>query len=291
MVYITFLFTLILLVYVGISLFIADRLTTITQNPLTIQPAVISKNYEEITFQTPDGITLKGWLFTNSSKKLVILVAGHGQNRENPDYGGVKLAKDLIAQGYNVLMYDARGNGVSQKTRAGFGFGTAKDILGAISFARNKGFEPKATAIIADSMGATATILIADKLSNIGALVVDSPAAELEPIVSAALWREKHIPYVFHLGIFLSAKILFDVDIPSVKPIQTITLVPNRIFLFLHGADDITIPIENSRLLLAKANPASKLIVFPHAGHVQTYKTNPALYRKEVFGFLEKNLH
>ena len=281
---------ILLLIYFGVSFYIADKLTVIIPNPVTIQPASISPAYEEVTFQTPDNIMLKGWLFSGQSNKLVIMIAGHGQNRENPEYDSVHIAKDVITHGYSVLLYDARGNGISQKTRAGFGFGTGNDILGAVSFAKNKGYDEKRIAIIADSMGATATTLLADKLSRIGAIIVDSPAARLEPIVSSAMWREKHIPYVFHPGIYFLAKHIFGVDIPGVRPINTLAFVPQRVFLFLHGENDATIPVENSRLLLSKANAASRLVIFPNAGHVQTYKTNPSLYKQEVFDFLTRNL-
>jgi fermentation-respiration switch protein FrsA (DUF1100 family) len=45
-----------------------------------------------------------------------------------------------------------------------------------------------------------------------------------------------------------------------------------------------------SEKLLSIANPKSKLVIFPNGKHIETYKSDPALYRKTVFPFLLDNL-
>ena len=79
-------------------------------------------------------------------------------------------------------------------------------------------------------------------------------------------------------------------DIGKAKPIEKIALDPERKLLFLHGAKDETTPLENSKQLLTLANKESKLVVFEEGRHIETYKSDPDLYRKEVFGFLETEL-
>ena len=80
---------------------------------------LISDNYENISFKANDGIILKGWFFNADSQedndKLIIFVTGATQNRINTGYYSVLIAKELLSQDYNVLMYDNRATGESEK--------------------------------------------------------------------------------------------------------------------------------------------------------------------------------
>ena len=153
--------------------------------------------------------------------------------------------------------------------------------------AKEIGFKPEDTAIIADSLGAISTLMVIDQLKGIKAIIIDTPGADIKEVVSHVLLTERGVPTITHPAIFFFAKNLFGLDINKIKPINKIKLVPERRFLFLHAKDDVVIPLENSRQLLSYANKESKLIIFEKGGHVETYKMNPQLYRKEVFGFLE----
>lgn len=82
--------------------------------------------------------------------------------------------------------------------------------------------------------------------------------------------------------------LVYHININGIRPIDVVSRVPNRVFLFLHGASDTTIPVTDSEALLAKANKQSTLIIFPNADHVQTYKTNPQLYRSNVYQFIKQ---
>lgn len=276
--------------YAGFSIYIADTLTKSAHTPLSKTPDTIASENENIVFKTQDRLTLRGWLFpNNNAKNLIIFVPGFNLNRVNEDYGTVSIAKVALQKGYAVLMYDPRGTGESAGNRNGFGSLEWVDVVAAISFAKSKGYSQQNIALIGNSQGAITILSAADKLENVGAIVADSAATKMEPFVERGI-ADRHIPSIFYPGIFFFAKTFFDIDVASVRPIDTVKNVPNRIFLFLHGAKDSLIPVANSKELLKNSNPKSTLVIFPGARHVQTFKTNSKLYNTSVFDFLDSQL-
>ncbi len=278
------------ILYFGFSFYVASVMTSPLSLRIDTSATVIAEKFENIDFRSSDGIDLKGWFFPGTSNKVVIMVTGLIANRVNTEYLGPMIARELIAKGYSVITYDTRAHGLSGGKRVGFGSVEGNDIVGAVSFAETRGFKPKDIGIIADSTGSISTLMVIDKLKAVGATVLDSPAAAFAPIISNRLWQEKGVPTFFDPAIFFFDKFVFGVDINSIRPIDKIGLDPNRKFLFLHGALDQTIPIANSQQLLAATNKNSKLVIFNNGSHIETYKSDPALYRSEVYSFLDTEL-
>lgn len=279
-----------ILVYFGFSLYVAHEMTKRMAPRLDVSPTVVSENYEDVQFKSTDELVLKGWLFKSDSDKLVIMVAGLLPNRIDTEYYAMWIAKDLVDQGYNVIMFDSRAHGKSEGQRKSYGWFEGNDILGAVVFAKDQGFKPQNIAILGDSTGAISTLMVADQLSEVGALIIDSAATNFKPIIIDRLWVEKKVPPFFSPAIFFFTDTVFGLKIGEVKPIDKLTLVPERKFLFLHGGLDETIPVEESKKLATSANPESKLVIFPDGKHIETFKSDPDLYRKEVLGFLSREL-
>ncbi len=288
---ITLVISLLLVIYFGFSLFVSYTMTSRLSPHLDISPNFISTEWRAVEFKSSDGIRLRGWFFESSSDKAIIMAGGLLANRTNTEYMGPIIAKELIENGYNVLLYDTRAHSKSDGDRVGFGSVEGGDIIGAVKFLNEQSIVSKNIGIIADSTGATSILMVIDKLKEVGAVVLDSPAADFQPIISNRLSVEKQIPAFFHPTIFFFNKLFFGVILSIVKPIDKISLDPNRKFLFLHGKLDETIPITNSEKLLEKAKKQSKLVVFEEGGHIETFKSDPDLYRKEVYRFLETELN
>ena len=279
------------LLYIGVSWYVASQIVERNQRELTIAAAEISANYEDITFTTSDGIGLKGWLFSGSNSQLVVLVAGFGNTRVNDDYNGAGFARDLLGAGYGVLMYDARGVGQSEGEHITQADHEWKDVRAAVDYAVEvKEYQAGNIAIIGASMGATTVADNISQFKDVGAIVLDSAAKDFEPIVAWVLREENGVPNVIHPGAFFMAKLVYGVDIPSVRPIDHIADDPDRTILFLHAVHDALIPVSDGHDLAIKAGPPSKLVEFPQGAHVQTYIKNPELYRQEVFDFLSNQL-
>lgn len=278
--------------YIGISVYIAVQLTKSVPSPLKDSPTVISENFENIEFVTSDNFKLKGWLFKNpTSENLIIFVNGTNQNRTDADYKTLDIAKEAYDLGYSVLLFDRRTTGESDGKRITFGLPERLDIIEAVNFAQKKGYKQENIGIIANSIGSVSTLMAITELQDVGAIVLDSPAARIKPVVEYILKNEQHIPDFLNPGIFTAAMLLFHAELDKIQPLEEVKKVPNREFLYLHGENDTVIFKENSEELLKNSNPESRLVIFPGAKHVQTYTSNPELYRTEVFGFLEEQFN
>src|SRR4051794_26521518 len=65
------------LVYAGIALFAAERLTHPTNHGLMVDPRDLSEDIRSWSTRTADGLTLRGWyLPTREQRHLIVLVHG-----------------------------------------------------------------------------------------------------------------------------------------------------------------------------------------------------------------------
>jgi hypothetical protein len=275
------------IIYFGVSFYIAHTLTKIEPKELKINREEISQNSQDVVFESPDGVKLSGWLFNASSQQAIILVHGVEEIRTNEYSNGVELIKELLSKNYNVLVYDTRGNGQSEKTRLTFGQNEGKDIEGAINFLNNKGFENSDIGIIANSMGAISLLQHIDNI-NTGAIIADSPAVRIEPIIRRELTKSKNIPEFMIPGIYLTANTFFGLDIYSISPIDKVD--SRDMFLFFHGEDDDFITPDNSQKLLEKTHSENRLVIFEGSKHVESFKDHPEQYLNEVLGYFEEKL-
>jgi fermentation-respiration switch protein FrsA (DUF1100 family) len=275
--------------YFGFSYYVASEMTKSDHSKLNRPAQIVSANYQDVTVKKPDGY-LKGWLFKGASKKLIIFAAGFNQQRFDTENIVVLISRELIALGYNVLVYDNQATGESTGNRVTFGLKESKDLITVVNFAKTQGFEAKNIGIIGYSEGAIAELLASDRLRDVGAMVADSPSEDLKGTVANILVKERNIPSIFMPGVYFVLKNTYGVDLDKIKPADHIMLVSERVFLYLHGGRDTSIYPVNSEKLLAISNPKSKLVIFPNGKHVETYKSDPRKYRDVVYSFLKDQL-
>ncbi len=188
-----------LLLVVGIPFVIAFLLI---YRPRFVQegtPAsVLGVSYVDVTFTSTDGIRLNGWWIpaartnetdvTNSRRhwgqRTVILCHGFAADKAMD----LRLARDLIPNGYNVLAFDFRAHGQSGGSFSGFGDLERRDVLGAVRWARaNHPDESRKIFGLGQSLGAAALIGAAADPSSEGqaidAVAVFSPFDRLETLM------------------------------------------------------------------------------------------------------------
>lgn len=172
--------------------------------------------------------------------------------------------------------------------RQDFGQKRGNDVLGAVRFAQDNGFEMKNIGIIADSLGTVATLTVIEKLHEIGPIVIDSGIARMKPLLELRMREDHNIPQFLFPGIFFMVNTLYHIDAENINPIENVARVPNRQFLFLVGAKDDYIPVSNTEELYKAANPKSTLVVFSKAKHAHTYRSDPALYLQTIYKFFDQ---
>jgi fermentation-respiration switch protein FrsA (DUF1100 family) len=279
----------VVVIFVGISAYMGNTLTTVQRVPLTENPGVKRLAYEDVAFPSMDiDLTLRGWFLPgNATYPAIIMVHGNGQNRDDPGIGTLDIAAGLVASGYNVLMFDLRGYGESDGSRVGGGYLEKRDLEGAVACIKNRGFDR--IGVIGFSLGAVTSLLAAAEDQNINAVVSDSSFADLNDIMKPEFEQRTHgAPLIFLHPILFIIKVLYGVDFAAIRPVAVVGQITPRPILFIHGSLDATIPISHAyRLFEAADNPQDELWIVPDAEHTRSYKMHPAEYMQKVTGFFD----
>lgn len=135
-------------------------------------PADYGLTYEDVNFETADGLTLHGWFLPAQGTPRGVIVHFHG-NAANVT-AHVALVAWLPPAGYHVLMFDYRGYGRSEGrvNRAG----TVRDGHAAVDYALTR---PEAQALplyaYGQSLGGAVAIVVAAERPELRAVVAESP--------------------------------------------------------------------------------------------------------------------
>ncbi len=167
---------LVLMSITSCSSFFADSLVHANRQPIIKTPAEYEMEYENITFETPDSLELKGWLIPGDSNSIAIMVhpmnfTKYGYSIE--DQGRFKITdieveflnttKQLNEAGHTVLMFDLRNHGESESSRDSiFGLGTLEwnDVVAAMDYINgDEKLNGKEQFFVSFCTGANATML------------------------------------------------------------------------------------------------------------------------------------
>jgi fermentation-respiration switch protein FrsA (DUF1100 family) len=279
--------------YGAVSLRVAQTVTQVERLPLDPPASSIAATHEDVTFNSRDGIVLKGWWFSLSgADRAAVIVHGRGRNRVNSDFMPAAIAKLLLAHGYSVLLFDLRGHGESGGTRYTLGIEEPRDILAAIDLAsRNAGVDRARVAVIGESLGGGSTLMTVQADPTIGPVVTDSAFADGDKVVSESATKYTNLPSWFTPGIVLMSRLFLGLDISKVTPSRVVAAHPERAFLFIQCTDDTTVlPHHGLDLNAASSNPRTELWIVPGCEHVKAFATHPAEWSQHVLAFLSREL-
>jgi len=272
----------------GVSANVGWQLTHPVRQQIDSTPLAAGLLGEEVVFKSRgDGLNLKGWLISaQGSTKTVIFAHGYRKNRLQDDVPGLSIAQALVAEGYNVLMFDFRNSGESEGDLTSIGQYEVQDLLGAVDFIKAKPEKAKQIDLLGFSMGASTAILAGAREPAVTAVIADSPFADLQTYLNKNLSVWTELPAIpFNQAFFVVVPSLTGLRTEAVSPVNEIKNLGNRPLLLIHGEGDEDIPIENSEQL-QKAYPQAQLLRIPGAKHVKNYETDPGRYLSTVTSFL-----
>jgi pimeloyl-ACP methyl ester carboxylesterase len=126
---------------------------------------------------SPDGVRLWAWYVPPPDGKTVVL--RHGSGSTSSDV--VDHASALVANGYGVLMTDARGHGRSEGAAMDFGWYGELDISAAVDFLRGRPeVDPNRVAVVGMSMGGEEAIGAIGADPRIRAVVAEGATARTD---------------------------------------------------------------------------------------------------------------
>jgi len=281
---------IILVLYIGLSIYGATTAMEIPRLPLNNSPASIGLAYEDVSFTSrDDGVVLRGWYIPSKRNSVIIIVHGGFQNRLDDNVDTLGLAHDLVKKGYDLLLFDLRGRGESE----GEGLALSnieRDIGGAVDYLEGEGYPLKRIYIIGFCSGAASALIFASQ-NSIGALVLDGCFANVHHMVirqAVLMGIPEFLVHFLVPGVLLMANMIYSYDL--VNPVDVIADITCPV-LFIHEEHDELISWEEiHQLFEASGNPANELWEVRCAKHSQAYKTHPSEYVEKIDAFLVTRL-
>lgn len=219
--------------------------------------------------------------------RVVVLVHGHMANH----YAEISFASIFRALGYDVVWYDQRNFGKSDRKLTTMGAREAEDLETVCTWVRARYGQDCILGTQGVSMGG-ATVMLHSALDHKLAFVIeDCGYSDLMDQLAFVLRTYFHLPKIPLLPLCVVVSWLrTGVWFPSVKPAQAVSNSGQVPMLFIHGADDTYVPFsmlqENYD---AKATGPRRMEIFPGAEHAQSLQSDFERYRRVVTEFLKEN--
>lgn len=244
--------------------------------------------YEQVSFPTADGLTLRGWFFPNKDLHAPAILYAPGT--ANDQRQGLSLVAPLHQAGFQVLLFSYRGHGNSQGDRFGFSYGAreSQDIDAAVHYL-SETRQIQRIGVIGHSAGAVSAILSASRNPRIDALVAASPYATLEEI-----WEENR-PAFFPKPIYQFFTRLFEMrknfSRRQVRPLDVIEQIAPRPVMLVHGLNDQRVSVEQAQSLFAAARQPKEIIWISGASHAQVRSPGLDNLIKQIVQFFDASFN
>jgi len=247
-----------------------------------ITPEDLALPYENISFQTADGITLRGWFIAHPrGTEAITIIALHGWPA---DKGNILPALAFLTETYNLFLFDFRGLGESEGTYSAVGAKETEDLKAAIRYLKSRGI--KEVGVWGFSMGGAVALMTAPDAPQIKAIASETSYASLDLMTSQAF----RIPLLRHPLGFLTgwwAKLILGIDIRKAAPVEAVKQLQIPI-LIIHSSNDEVIPFSHAELLqeALEDNPKAEFWFQENLFHGQLSQE----YQQRIEDFFERNL-
>jgi dienelactone hydrolase len=239
-----------------------------------------SPDFQAVTFESTDELTLSGWYRPSQNRAAVVIVNSAGGIRN----GSIAHAELLAEHGYGVLLYDARGTGTSDGTPNGWGWGWEHDVAGAVSFLqRQPDVDPSRLGGLGLSTGADVLIESAATEHDLRVVISDgatgmSFADTPDGVADAALmWP------MFTAGELFSGE-------SQDKPLRELAAEVSPTSLLLIAAGSMPMEIPANERYAAAADEPVELWRLPEVAHTHAIDEVPGEYERRVIDQLDSVL-
>jgi uncharacterized protein len=244
-------------------------------------PADVGLEYRDVSFRTPDGVTLSGWYLPSRNGAAVAMLHGAGSTR----IAVLDHAAFLNRAGFGTLLFDSRGFGNSDGVGVTSGWWGDLDIRGAMDFlARQPDVDSSRMGIFGLSMGGEEAIAAAATDPRIKAVVAEGAGAirTVEDTKSIPGWtRYLGIP---HYWVQTQTIDLFTAAPRPMALEDAMARIPPRPVLLISAGRMETDYTEQYR---SAAPSSTQLWDVPDAGHTEALYAHPDEYRARVLGLFQ----
>ncbi len=190
--------------------------------------------------------------------------------------------------GYNLLLCEQRGNGLSEGRLITFGIRERIDVLSWVTYTGMKLGEQHPLFLCGVSMGATSVLMAADMEfpANVRGILADCGFTSPGDIIRYLLKEQYHLPQkltVCLLNFYTRLLAGFTLDEWSTEAALRRTKLP---VLLAHGLEDDYVPSFMSRRSYEACAGEKQLLEFPGAGHGLSYLVDMPRYQEALRTFL-----
>jgi uncharacterized protein len=247
----------------------------------SITPGAYNMQYENVSFKTADGITLRGWHVpaVKETDKTLILLHGYPA-----DKGDILPALAFLQKDFNLLLFDFRYLGESEGSYSTAGAKEVEDLLAAIRFLKTRGITE--VGVWGFSMGGAVALMAIEKAPEIRVVVAESSYASLYEM-ALQFFKVRLINYPIAYLIGLWAKLFLGIDLRDASPAERIrnSAIP---ILITHSSADTVIPFSQAKSLQQALvnNPRAEFWLSSEFSHGQL----DAEYKTRLQNFFSTNL-
>lgn len=232
--------------------------------------------HEDVWIESTEGVRLHGWFLKAQGKAKATVVYLHGNAQNLTAHAGY--VDWLPAAGYNVLIADYRGYGLStgQPSRAGVLADARASWFYALS---RQDVDPQNMVLFGQSLGGANALALAgrERLPGLKAVIADSAFSSYGRIGREKMLR---IPVLGYL-LWPFSPLIVSSELSPEPVVANIAPAP---LLLIHGDQDAVVPASHSERLLAAAGTPKWLWMLDGGGHTEAFarfrgQTAPRLLR------------
>jgi len=243
-----------------------------------VPTADLGAPYENVKFETSDGLTLKGWYIESKNGAAVISFPGRASSQ--------KRAKMLADHGYGVLVYDRRGEGESEGDPNLLGWQGERDIHAAVKFVQSRpDVDPGRIGGIGLSVGGEMMIEAAAESNALKAIVSEggSGRSVRDDLANpGGKWDETLAAAIVTAGTALSTS-----DTPPADLRSLVAKIDNPVFFVYGEKGQPTEKPANDEFYKVKRGP-KEIWEVPGSKHMGGIEAQPAAYEERVVGFFDR---
>ncbi len=244
-------------------------------------PADLGMSYAEVSFQTRDGLTLKGWYIPSRNRAAVLIAHGATGNRSSH----LPQAQVLNQSGFGVLLIELRGSGESDGSIITF---SGDDVLAGIQFLKTRPeIDPGKIGAMGCSLGAMTSIQAAVLTPDIQAVIAEglAPAAMEDEPAPQSIGDALMLPAYFTEYISWSLQ----GAAPPVSITHALAAMNQRPILLI-AAGDLKVEVQFVQTFFDRAPGPKEIWIVQGAGHCGAWQVQQEAYQQKMTSFFEDSL-
>lgn len=278
-IYLGAMFIFVLVLFTAYGFYTVIKPAKITSS---ITPESYDLNYEEISFETKDELTLSGWYIPNDDAEAKTIIALHGYPASK---GDVLPAVVFLSTDYHLMLFDFRYFGESEGEYSTVGGHEVRDLQAAIDYL-NEEKDVEEVGVWGFSFGGAVGLMGAVDIPEIKTVVSQSSFASLDSLAND-LYQMPALSYPLGRLTGLWAQLFLEFNIMDVSPADSSAELDIPVFI-IHSKNDDEIGFENAELIEEALVDNDQAEFWFYEGY--SHNEFPEDYQDRVAEFFEVNL-